>query len=252
MLRIIFVWWRLVEWHAAGGIHAKKSEIICWHDDQILIHEIGGMLTVVLNFCSQMKELGSMKLRRGSVGGIMKASKFLSHKALILHRLQHLRIHFMLQDWSATSQGLTLQLVEMHQRNELVSNNHVNDYKTHNSLWISFFTSEQLKLFDWFVIAVPMSPKPPTNSLRIDRFLRPFTLKAVQELLAKTGNVCSFWMDHIKTHCYVTVKLSLSLSHTHTHTHTHTSSSSCLLVDHIADELQSWMQWLRTKPAISC
>ncbi|XP_010664296.1 uncharacterized protein LOC100248897 isoform X2 [Vitis vinifera] len=51
---------------------------------------------------------------------------------------------------------------------------------------------------------VPMSPKPPTNSLRIDRFLRPFTLKAVQELLAKTGNVCSFWMDHIKTHCYVT------------------------------------------------
>ena len=29
MLRIIFVWWRLVEWHAAGGIHAKKSEIIC-------------------------------------------------------------------------------------------------------------------------------------------------------------------------------------------------------------------------------
>ncbi|KAK9270865.1 hypothetical protein L1049_026451 [Liquidambar formosana] len=50
---------------------------------------------------------------------------------------------------------------------------------------------------------VPPSPKPPTNSLRIDRFLRPFTLKAVQELLAKTGNVCSFWMDQIKTHCYV-------------------------------------------------
>ncbi|XP_022136542.1 apoptotic chromatin condensation inducer in the nucleus isoform X2 [Momordica charantia] len=51
---------------------------------------------------------------------------------------------------------------------------------------------------------VPPSPKPPTNSLRIDRFLRPFTLKAVQELLGKTGNVTSFWMDHIKTHCYVT------------------------------------------------
>ncbi|XP_059631440.1 uncharacterized protein LOC132274227 isoform X2 [Cornus florida] len=51
---------------------------------------------------------------------------------------------------------------------------------------------------------VPPSPKPPTNSLRIDHFLRPFTLKAVQELLARTGNVCSFWMDHIKTHCYVT------------------------------------------------
>ncbi|GFY94150.1 SAP domain-containing protein [Actinidia rufa] len=51
---------------------------------------------------------------------------------------------------------------------------------------------------------VPPSPKPPTNSLKIDRFLRPFTLKAVQELLGKTGTVASFWMDHIKTHCYVT------------------------------------------------
>ncbi|PIN03015.1 Acinus (induces apoptotic chromatin condensation) [Handroanthus impetiginosus] len=50
---------------------------------------------------------------------------------------------------------------------------------------------------------VPPSSKPPTNSLRIDRFLRPFTLKAVQELLGKTGTVTSFWMDHIKTHCYV-------------------------------------------------
>ncbi|CAN6542291.1 unnamed protein product [Malus baccata var. baccata] len=51
---------------------------------------------------------------------------------------------------------------------------------------------------------VPPSQKAPTNSLRIDRFLRPFTLKAVQELLGKTGSVNDFWMDHIKTHCYVT------------------------------------------------
>ncbi|XP_008798424.2 apoptotic chromatin condensation inducer in the nucleus-like [Phoenix dactylifera] len=51
---------------------------------------------------------------------------------------------------------------------------------------------------------VPPSHKLPTTSLRIDHFLRPFTLKAVQELLAKTGTVCSFWMDQIKTHCYVT------------------------------------------------
>uniref|UniRef100_A0A7N0T7D2 SAP domain-containing protein n=1 Tax=Kalanchoe fedtschenkoi TaxID=63787 RepID=A0A7N0T7D2_KALFE len=51
---------------------------------------------------------------------------------------------------------------------------------------------------------VPPSAVPPTNSLKIDRFLRPFTLKAVQELLGKTGKVTSFWMDHIKTHCYVT------------------------------------------------
>lgn len=50
---------------------------------------------------------------------------------------------------------------------------------------------------------VPPSSRVPTDSLRIDRFLRPFTLKAVQELLGKTGTVTSFWMDHIKTHCYV-------------------------------------------------
>ncbi|KAJ7945363.1 Apoptotic chromatin condensation inducer in the nucleus [Quillaja saponaria] len=51
---------------------------------------------------------------------------------------------------------------------------------------------------------VPPSQKPATDSLRIDRFLRPFTLKAVQELLGKTGSVISFWMDQIKSHCYVT------------------------------------------------
>lgn len=68
-------------------------------------------------------------------------------------------------------------------------------------------------------VAVPPSSKPPTNSLRIDRFLRPFTLKAVQELLGKSGTVTDFWMDHIKTHCYVSVsKISLvllSLAHVH-------------------------------------
>ncbi|CAI8619000.1 unnamed protein product [Vicia faba] len=50
---------------------------------------------------------------------------------------------------------------------------------------------------------VPPSQRPPTNSLRIDGFLRPFTLKAVQGLLGKTGNFTIFWMDVIKTHCYV-------------------------------------------------
>ncbi|CAL5084168.1 unnamed protein product [Urochloa decumbens] len=51
---------------------------------------------------------------------------------------------------------------------------------------------------------VPPAQNPATTSLRIDQFVRPFTLKAVQELLGKTGSVSSFWMDHIKTHCYVT------------------------------------------------
>ncbi|KAK6792404.1 hypothetical protein RDI58_011485 [Solanum bulbocastanum] len=61
---------------------------------------------------------------------------------------------------------------------------------------------------NWFLcsgnISVPKSSKTATNSLKIENFLRPFTLKAVQELLARTGEVCSFWMDQIKTHCYVT------------------------------------------------
>ncbi|CAN4116328.1 unnamed protein product [Withania somnifera] len=51
---------------------------------------------------------------------------------------------------------------------------------------------------------VPKSSKTATNSLKIENFLRPFTLKAVQELLARNGEICSFWMDQIKTHCYVT------------------------------------------------
>nr|XP_043633358.1 LOW QUALITY PROTEIN: apoptotic chromatin condensation inducer in the nucleus-like [Erigeron canadensis] len=51
---------------------------------------------------------------------------------------------------------------------------------------------------------VPPTSNPPTTSLRINHFLRPFTLKAVQELLGQTGTVVSFWMDQIKTHCYVT------------------------------------------------
>eukprot|EP00252_Welwitschia_mirabilis_P016310 TRINITY_DN3598_c0_g1_i2.p1 TRINITY_DN3598_c0_g1~~TRINITY_DN3598_c0_g1_i2.p1 ORF type:complete len:433 (+),score=123.01 TRINITY_DN3598_c0_g1_i2:955-2253(+) len=49
----------------------------------------------------------------------------------------------------------------------------------------------------------PPSQRPPTTSLRIDRFVRPFTIKALHELLGKTGTVTAFWMDHIKTHCYV-------------------------------------------------
>ncbi|KAJ7562805.1 hypothetical protein O6H91_03G085000 [Diphasiastrum complanatum] len=51
---------------------------------------------------------------------------------------------------------------------------------------------------------VPAPTRYPTTSLRIDRFLRPFTLNAVKELLAQTGTCTDFWMDHIKSHCYVT------------------------------------------------
>lgn len=41
-------------------------------------------------------------------------------------------------------------------------------------------------------------------SLYIKGFVRPLIIKHVQELLAKYGTVKRFWMDSIKTHCYVT------------------------------------------------
>ncbi|KAG6548258.1 hypothetical protein Mapa_010309 [Marchantia paleacea] len=51
---------------------------------------------------------------------------------------------------------------------------------------------------------VPPPTRSPTTSLKIDRFVRPFTIKAVKELLEQTGTVKDMWMDQIKTHCFVT------------------------------------------------
>ncbi|KAJ3184785.1 hypothetical protein HDU85_001463 [Gaertneriomyces sp. JEL0708] len=41
-------------------------------------------------------------------------------------------------------------------------------------------------------------------TLVIRNFVRPLTLPQVRELLAQYGTVEKFWMDRIKTHCYVT------------------------------------------------
>ncbi|KAF1327115.1 hypothetical protein FI667_g7967, partial [Globisporangium splendens] len=45
-----------------------------------------------------------------------------------------------------------------------------------------------------------------TETLRIDNFRRPFTLNAVKALVQQAGDFVEngFWMDAIKTHCYVT------------------------------------------------
>eukprot|EP00250_Pteridium_aquilinum_P010184 c19202_g1_i1 orf=1506-3032(+) len=51
---------------------------------------------------------------------------------------------------------------------------------------------------------VPPSTRAPSDSLKIERFVRPFTLKAVKDLLAEFGQCVDFWMDQIKTHCFVT------------------------------------------------
>mmetsp|Transcript_28084 Transcript_28084/g.61478 ORF Transcript_28084/g.61478 Transcript_28084/m.61478 type:complete len:440 (-) Transcript_28084:150-1469(-) len=52
---------------------------------------------------------------------------------------------------------------------------------------------------------VPPSPRPASRFLRIDNFLRPFTKKQLLELLGETGTIADngFWMNAIKTHCYV-------------------------------------------------
>ncbi|CAH0492862.1 unnamed protein product [Peronospora farinosa] len=45
-----------------------------------------------------------------------------------------------------------------------------------------------------------------TLTIRIDNFVRPFTLNAVKELVQEFGSFVEegFWMDAIKTHCFVT------------------------------------------------
>jgi len=48
--------------------------------------------------------------------------------------------------------------------------------------------------------------KEVTDTLFIKNFIRPFTLAKVKELLATHGEFVSFWMDAIRTHCFVTYK----------------------------------------------
>eukprot|EP01087_Luapelamoeba_hula_P007907 TRINITY_DN1946_c0_g1_i1.p1 TRINITY_DN1946_c0_g1~~TRINITY_DN1946_c0_g1_i1.p1 ORF type:complete len:336 (-),score=65.13 TRINITY_DN1946_c0_g1_i1:12-1019(-) len=43
-----------------------------------------------------------------------------------------------------------------------------------------------------------------TNTLLITNFVRPFTLPAVRDYLGQHGRIVTFWIDAIKTHCYVT------------------------------------------------
>ena len=52
--------------------------------------------------------------------------------------------------------------------------------------------------------------------------VRPFTLGQLKELLSRTGTIVEegFWIDKIKSHCFVTVS-TMHTMRTHTHTHTH-------------------------------
>jgi hypothetical protein len=50
---------------------------------------------------------------------------------------------------------------------------------------------------------VKPSQRPPTNTLHIVGFVRPFTLAQVKTLLSQHGTITNFWMNDIKSQCYV-------------------------------------------------
>jgi hypothetical protein len=52
---------------------------------------------------------------------------------------------------------------------------------------------------------VPKSSKPESKCLLITNLQRPFSNSILNELLSKTGQIKRFWLDLIKTHCYVEV-----------------------------------------------
>ena len=57
------------------------------------------------------------------------------------------------------------------------------------------------------------SASPPKNDqsnvLIIRNLVRPFTLRQLREFLGKFGTIAEdgFWIDRIKSHCYVTVSI---------------------------------------------
>ncbi|CAG8481797.1 3252_t:CDS:2 [Paraglomus brasilianum] len=50
---------------------------------------------------------------------------------------------------------------------------------------------------------IPPSKHEPTSTLYIKNFVRPFTVIMVRELLDRFGKVEFFWMNKIKSHCFV-------------------------------------------------
>jgi hypothetical protein len=58
---------------------------------------------------------------------------------------------------------------------------------------------------------VPKSTKPESKCLLITNLQRPFSNSVLNELLSKTGSIKRFWLDFIKTHCYVEVSLCNNL-----------------------------------------
>ena len=56
----------------------------------------------------------------------------------------------------------------------------------------------------------PPSParRPETNVIHVTGLVRPYTVGQLKELLGRTGTLVDdgFWIDSIKSHCYVVVR----------------------------------------------
>jgi hypothetical protein len=70
-------------------------------------------------------------------------------------------------------------------------------------------TQKQEKTDSEDVSNVSESKPVETNAIYIKGFVRPLILRHAEELAKKYGNVKKFWMDSIKTHCYVIVSETL-------------------------------------------
>ena len=57
-------------------------------------------------------------------------------------------------------------------------------------------------------LKIPLkSEKDSTKCLLITNLQRPFVNSALEALLSKYGKINNFWLDFIKTHCYVEVSI---------------------------------------------
>jgi hypothetical protein len=84
-------------------------------------------------------------------------------------------------------------------------------FSSFSFLFVLFFFSDcyplktQTHSISVLFFVVKPSQRPPTNTLHIVGFVRPFTLTQVKALLSQHGTITNFWMNDVKSQCYVSV-----------------------------------------------
>ena len=109
---------------------------------------------------------------------------------------------FKLYTYNAKSMALTIRSFTLTSYIYIFKNIYIQSMTT---LVFPFSLFCDFYVLTWICISVPAPGRPPTTSLKIERFVRPFTLNALKDMLAEFGTRVDFWMDQIKTHCYITV-----------------------------------------------